>query len=82
VRGSYACPADHPVPLAVLALEEEALGFTAFTAIRRLLDGDPPIAVAEGQARRGALVLNPISLHLEEIPGLTVRLWHVLAGKD
>jgi L-seryl-tRNA(Ser) seleniumtransferase len=80
VHGDYRCPPDHPVPLAVLALDEAVLGFTTFTAIRRLLDGEPAIAVAESRARTGALVINPMSLKSEETTILVTRLRQVLTG--
>ncbi len=78
VQGSYVCSPDHPAPLAVIDLDEAALGFTAFTAIKRLLDGDPSIAVAESRARTGGLVINPMSLRPEETTTVVSRLRQVL----
>jgi D-glucosaminate-6-phosphate ammonia-lyase len=79
VRGDYVGAPEQPVPLAVINLDEAALGFTTFTAIKRLLDGDPPIAVSESRARAGALAINPMSLKSEETTTLVTRLRHVLA---
>lgn len=78
VQGTYVCPPSRPIPRAHLQLDEAALGFTAFDAIVRLLDGSPRIAVGEGAARDGALVINPIALRDEEIDPLVARLRLVL----
>ncbi len=79
VRGVYLCPAGHPVPLARLELDEAALGRTAFAVIRRLLDGTPMIAVNEGRAREGALVVNPMALSDADLPGLIAGLHAALS---
>jgi L-seryl-tRNA(Ser) seleniumtransferase len=80
VQAQYVCEAAHPIPQAHLELAEEALGFTAFDAIRRLLEGTPMVAVNEGRAREGALVVNPIALRDEDICDLVARLRAVLLG--
>jgi hypothetical protein len=50
-RRGYSCPPALPVPQALLALDEDALGCSVLIAIRRLLVGDLSIGVSEGQAR-------------------------------
>jgi L-seryl-tRNA(Ser) seleniumtransferase len=74
VRGVYVCSAEHPVPLAHIELDEAALGLTAFEAIRRLLAGTPMVAVNEGCAREGTLVVNPMALRGDDVPHLVGRL--------
>jgi D-glucosaminate-6-phosphate ammonia-lyase len=80
VRGSSVCPPSQPIPRARLDLDERALGFSAFDAIRRLIDGTPRIAVGEGGAREGALLINPLSLRDEDEAPLVQRLREVLSA--
>lgn len=80
VRGTSVCPERHPVPQAHLALDEGVLGRTAFDIIGVLLAGTPRIAVGEGRAREGILVLDPSALRDEDMPRLVERLRTVLAG--
>jgi len=61
-------------------LDEAALGCTAFEVIRRLLDGTPALAVGEGRARQGVLVINPMALQEEDVDPLVSRLRAVLGG--
>ncbi|HEY8746153.1 MAG TPA: selenocysteine synthase, partial [Chloroflexota bacterium] len=63
-----------------LTLDEAALGYSAFDAIRRLLDGTPPIALGEGRARQGGLLINPMALREEDVVPLVDRLGTVLGG--
>lgn len=79
VRASYVCPPSQPIPRARLDLDERALGFSAFDAIRRLLEGTPRVAVSEGDAREGALMINPLSLRDEDEAPLVQRLREVLS---
>jgi D-glucosaminate-6-phosphate ammonia-lyase len=78
VRGISVCPPSQPIPRARLELDEAALGFTAFDAINRLLDGTPSVAVSESAAREGALVINPLALRDEDETPLIARLRAVL----
>jgi L-seryl-tRNA(Ser) seleniumtransferase len=78
VRGVYVCPAAHPMPRAHIELDEAALGFSAFDAIAALLAGTPRVAVDEGRARGGALVVTPISVREQDVDGLVGRLRVVL----
>jgi D-glucosaminate-6-phosphate ammonia-lyase len=77
-RGSYVCPASLPVPRAHIDLDEVALGLSAFEAINRLIEGTPPIAVSEGRAREGGLVVNPLCLRDRDVEPLVARLRVVL----
>lgn len=65
-------------PLARIQLDEAQLGFSAFDAINRLLEGDPIVAVGEGAAAEGALLINPVNLSGEETAVLIERLRAVL----
>ena len=77
VRASVHAPATG-VPRAHVDLAEASLGLTAFDAIRRLLDGEPRVAVGEGRARQGGLVINPMALRDEDVPALVAQLQGVL----
>lgn len=80
VRGVYVCPSTRAIPRAHLDLDEAALGITAFEAIQRLLAGTPPVAVNEGRAREGALIVDPIAVRDEDVDVLITRLRAVLSG--
>src|SRR5207244_1430687 len=51
-----------PMPQVRVQLDEAALGLSAFDLVNRLADGDPPILVAQGAAREGAIGLSPVTL--------------------
>ena len=53
---------DQPVPLLWLEMDADRLGYTAYEAVNRLLDGEPAVAVAESRAELGTLVINPLVL--------------------
>ncbi|HEX5415438.1 MAG TPA: aminotransferase class V-fold PLP-dependent enzyme [Chloroflexota bacterium] len=80
VKGNYLCSPQRPVPTARLELDEATLGLTALDVIGCLLRGNPPVAVNEGAAREGALVINPMSLKEGDISPLVKRLREVLGG--
>ncbi|MGH2458486.1 MAG: aminotransferase class V-fold PLP-dependent enzyme [Chloroflexota bacterium] len=78
VRGRMVGASLPTVPRVRLDLDEAALGFSAFDAIARLLAGTPRIAVNEGAAREGALLINPMCLRDEDDTPLVERLRAVL----
>lgn len=78
VRPARVGSPGHSVPRAILELDESGLGFTAFEAVRRLLDGTPPIAVNEGRVREGGLVVSPLSLRDEDVAPLVEGLRRAL----
>jgi L-seryl-tRNA(Ser) seleniumtransferase len=80
VQADFDGPTNRPVPRLQLTLDEAALGCTAFEVIRRLLDGTPALAVGEGRARQGVLVINPMALQEEDVDPLVSRLRAVLGG--
>jgi L-seryl-tRNA(Ser) seleniumtransferase len=74
VRGHYICPEPHGVPQAHLEVNESVLACTAFDLVQLLLSGTPRIAVNEGLARKGKLIVNPLALRDDDIVGLVDRL--------
>lgn len=74
----YVCQERQPIPAARLDSDEDYLGFPAFDAINRLLEGTPPVAVNEGAAQEGAWVINPRSLRDEDVAALIQRLREIL----
>lgn len=78
MHASYLGPPEHAVPRLLLTLDEQAMGCSAFAVIRQLLDGSPRIAVSEGRAREGALLLNPLALRDDDVAPLIARLRVVL----
>jgi hypothetical protein len=59
-------PAAKPLPQVRLFLDEAALGFGADEVVRRLLAGEPSVAVGEDLLESGALVLKVFSLEYGE----------------
>jgi D-glucosaminate-6-phosphate ammonia-lyase len=82
VRAALAGPATRAVPAVQVNLDEEALGRTAFDIIAQLLAGTPRVAVNEGRARAGGLLINPLALAEADIAPLVGRLRAVLGGGD
>jgi L-seryl-tRNA(Ser) seleniumtransferase len=80
LRGVQGTLVPHAVPQAHLALDEALLGRTAFAMSGALLSGTPRVAVGEGRARQGTLVINPMALREEDTAPLVERLRTVLGG--
>jgi D-glucosaminate-6-phosphate ammonia-lyase len=55
-----------PVPMLAITIDADIVGFTAYDAVNRLLAGDPAVAVAETDAERGTIVVNPMVLTDDE----------------
>jgi L-seryl-tRNA(Ser) seleniumtransferase len=72
---------EQPVPLLLLDLDAERLGFTAYDAVNALLGGDPAIAVAESRAELGTLVIHPMVLTNAEAEIVRDRLQALFGGK-
>lgn len=68
-------------PILEIAVDERAVGRTAFGVCRDLRGGSPPIYVGHGKLAEGVLVINPFCLRGEEVAVLAERLQDVLAGK-
>jgi D-glucosaminate-6-phosphate ammonia-lyase len=80
VRPAFVGPATRAVPAVQIDLDEDALGRTAFDIIAQLLDGTPRVAVNEGRARVGGLLINPLALAEADIAPLVGRLRAVLGA--
>jgi L-seryl-tRNA(Ser) seleniumtransferase len=61
-------------PLLLIAVDEAALGRTAFDVCRRLRQGRPPIYVGHGRLSQGTLVINPLCLNPDRAAILAQRL--------
>ncbi|MCC6792263.1 MAG: aminotransferase class V-fold PLP-dependent enzyme [Thermomicrobiales bacterium] len=69
-----------PIPYLVFELDEAKLGFTAYDAVNRLLQGNPAIAVIESRAEFGQIAVNAMGLTCEEAETIGRRLRTVLTG--
>jgi L-seryl-tRNA(Ser) seleniumtransferase len=67
-------------PMLELALDEAALGATAFEVSRRLRSGTPAVYVNENRLQEGVLILHALGLEERLIEPLTQRLLVVLGG--
>ncbi|HST40927.1 MAG TPA: hypothetical protein VLK58_15530, partial [Conexibacter sp.] len=65
-------------PVAELALDENALGRTAYDVVRTLADGEPAIALDEALAWRGLLRVTPTHLREGEAEVVATSLARVL----
>ena len=66
-------------PSVRLDLDEARLGITAIAAVNALAAGDPIIAVGQGLAPQGSLLLNPFNLDTsDEMTTVVRRLREVL----
>lgn len=68
-------PADgQSLPILEIALDEQALGHSAFDVCRRLRAGRPSVHVGHGMLWEGKLVINPMHLNEERTGVLINRL--------
>lgn len=79
VRTRLATRDEHPVPHLSIELDGDALGFTAYDAVNRLLDGEPRVAVSESRAELGVIGVNPMVLNDDEVEMVRTRLAEVIA---
>lgn len=70
-----------PVPALVIEIDEAMVGFTAYEASNRLLQGDPAIAVDESRAEFGILAVGAHGFRGNESEIVAQRLKAVLSGK-
>jgi L-seryl-tRNA(Ser) seleniumtransferase len=69
-----------PIPYLVFDLDQERLGFTAYDAVNRLLQGEPAIAVVESRAEFGQIAVNGMGITCDEAEIIGRRLREVLTG--
>ncbi|MCL5256670.1 MAG: aminotransferase class V-fold PLP-dependent enzyme [Chloroflexi bacterium] len=81
VRVDLITPEAKAVPQVYLSLDEHALGFTSLDVVNRLLEGEPMIAVGQGLAYEGTIILNPCTIEDGQEEIIARRLTEVLAGK-
>jgi L-seryl-tRNA(Ser) seleniumtransferase len=67
-------------PLLEIALDETALGRSAFEVCRRLRRGTPPIYVGHGRLGQGKLLIHPMHLNDAATAILARRLREELSG--
>lgn len=83
VAGVCARIEGQTVPLLWIELDEDLLGFTAYEAVGRLLDGEPRVAVSESRAEHGTIGVHPMVLTDDEAEQVRARLVEVFArGQD
>jgi D-glucosaminate-6-phosphate ammonia-lyase len=70
--------AERPVPRLELAVDQAALGMTAYDVVNRLFDGEPAIAVGEGRAELGTIIVDAQGLTDDEAAIVGRRLRAVL----
>ena len=73
-RSSGAFSKSGSVPYAVIRLDEERIGRTAYQVLELLQEGDPRVYLGEERAWEGCIVVNPMTLRDEEIPVVVQRL--------
>ncbi len=61
-------------PWLEIAIDEVALGRSAFEVCRRLRNGTPPVYVSHGKLRQGVLVVYPLCLTVERAGVLSRRM--------
>lgn len=75
VRCQLNVPADgESLPILEIALDQAALGRTAYDVCRRLRRGQPPIQVGHGNLDDGKLVINPLHLNNDRTANVLRRL--------
>jgi L-seryl-tRNA(Ser) seleniumtransferase len=71
-----------PMPALVIEIDEAAVGFSAYDASNRLLQGDPAIAVDESRAEFGVLAVGAHGFRGNEAELVAGRLKAVLSSKQ
>ena len=72
--------AEAGYPLLAVELEEDTAGLTLVDLVLGLLEGDPSVAVGQQEMPRGRLILNPVSLSLDQLKPVIERFGSILAG--
>ena len=67
-------------PLLAVELEENPSGLTLLDLVLGLLEGDPAVAVSQQEIPEGRLILNPVSLGVDQLELVIERFGSILAG--
>lgn len=67
-------------PLLAVELEEDSAALTLVDLVLGLLEGDPAVAVGQQEIPRGRLILNPVSLGLDQLELVIERFGSILTG--
>jgi len=67
-------------PLLAVELEENPAGLRLVDLVLGLLEGDPAVAVGQQEIPRGRLILNPVSLGLDQLELVIERFGSILTG--
>ncbi len=65
-------------PLLAVELEENPSGLTLVDLVLGLLEGDPSVAVGQQEMPRGRLILNPVSLGVDQLELVIERFGSIL----
>lgn len=82
VRAELVMTEAKAMPQVHLHLDEQALGLTALDVVNRLLDKEPMIAVGQGLAYQGTVVVNPLNMEDGQETVVASRLLEVLTGGE
>ena len=66
-------------PLLAVELKENPSGLTLLDLVLGLLEGDPAVAVSQQEMPRGCLILNPVSLGVDQLELVIERFGSILA---
>lgn len=70
------------VPCAVIRIDEDATGITAYRVLEELQDGEPRIFLNEERAWQGVIGANPMCLRDEEIPQIVSRFREIVSARN
>lgn len=68
------------VPCAVITIDEETAGKSAYGVLEELQEGDPRIFLNEERAWQGIIGANPMCLRDEDIPQIVGRFQQIISG--
>lgn len=68
------------VPCAVIRIDEDATGVTAYQVLENLQEGEPRIFLNEERAWQGIIGANPMCLRDEDIPQIVSRFREIISG--
>ena len=79
VRVSVVDSGESGYPVLAVELEENPSGLTLVDLVLGLLEGDPAVAVGQQEIPRGRLILNPVSLGVDQLELVIERFGSILA---